>query len=91
MAPPFDILAKSPAGVDEILTAFGRRDHWRDRLSGGVTTVESLHVDGDGSVSVAVTGHLGRQLMPRVVAKAVPAGSIPSVLEFTAGRIGENL
>lgn len=59
MARSFDVLAESPAGVDEILTAYGRRDSWRDRLSGGVTTLESLHVDSDGSVT---TGWIGEDL-----------------------------
>ena len=37
-----------------------------------LTTLESLSVDDKGAVSVAVTQHLGRQLLPAVVARIVP-------------------
>jgi hypothetical protein len=73
MSHSFDILTESHASVDQIHAAFSREDYWRDRLAGGAaTTLDSLLVDDDGVVTVRVTQHLGRQLLPGLVAKVVP-------------------
>ncbi len=70
----FNGLAESAATVDEIHAAFGREDYWRARLAAGdaTTTLDSLVVHADGTVEVQVTQHLGRQLLPGMVARLVP-------------------
>ena len=71
----FDGLTESPASVEQIHAAFGREDYWLARLAAGdatTTTLDSLIVDADGTVAVRVTQHLGRQLLPGLVAKFVP-------------------
>lgn len=70
----FDILTESPASVEQILAAFGREDYWLARLAAGYenTTLDSLIVDADGTVTIRVSQHLGRQLLPGSVAKLVP-------------------
>ena len=56
--------------MEQIHAAFGREDYWQARLSGDAsTTLDSLLVDDDGTVAVRVTQHLGRQLLPGLVAK----------------------
>lgn len=70
----FDVVAETPVSVQLIHAAFGREDYWHDRLAGdAATTLDSLDVDADGSVAVRVTQHLGRQVLPAMVARAVPA------------------
>jgi hypothetical protein len=70
----FDVLAEAPVSVQQIHAAFAREDYWHDRLSGdAATTLDSLDVDDDGSVAVHITQHLGRQVLPAMVARAVPA------------------
>ncbi|MDT7723138.1 MAG: hypothetical protein QOE94_4149 [Mycobacterium sp.] len=70
----FDILTESPATVEQVHAAFSREDYWLARwASSDVTsTLDSLIVEADGTVTVRVTQHLGRQLLPGVVAKLVP-------------------
>jgi hypothetical protein len=76
MSRSFDILTESPASVEQIHAAFGREDYWLARIAVGdatiTTTLDSLLVDVDGAVTVRVTQHLGRQLLPGLVAKFVP-------------------
>ena len=74
MARSFDIVTESPASVEQIHSAFGREDYWRARLApaGATTTLDSLIVDDDGTVTACVTQHLGRQLLPGPVAKLIP-------------------
>lgn len=73
MSRSFDVVTESTATVDQIHAAFGRQDYWLARIAGdGSTTLDSLVVDDDGTVAVEVTQHLGRQLLPGLVAKAVP-------------------
>ena len=76
MSRSFDILTESPASVEQIHAAFGREDYWLARIAVGdatiATTLDSLLVDADGTVTVRVTQHLGRQLLPGLVAKFVP-------------------
>jgi hypothetical protein len=69
----FDVFTESSAKVDEIHAAFGREDYWLARLSGdAITTLDSLVVDTDGTVAMRATQHLGRQLLPALVANIVP-------------------
>lgn len=72
----FDIVTDSPASVEQVHAAFGREDYWLARFAAGdaaaSTTLDSLDVDADGTVTVRVTQHLGRQLLPGMVAKLVP-------------------
>jgi hypothetical protein len=76
MSRSFDILTESTASVEQIHAAFGREDYWLARIAVGdatiTTTLDSLLVDPDGTVTVRVTQHLGRQLLPGLVAKYVP-------------------
>ena len=74
MSRSFDILTQSPASVEQIHAAFGREDYWLARIAAGgaATTLDSLIVDADGTVTVRVTQYLGRQLLPRPVARFVP-------------------
>ena len=74
MSRSFEILTESPASVEQIHAAFGREDYWLARLAAGdaTTTLDSLIVDADGTVTVRATQHLVRQLLPGLVAKLVP-------------------
>lgn len=73
MSRSFDVLSESPASVEQIHAAFGREDYWLTRLgAGSSSTLDSLLVAPDGAVTVAVTQHLGRQLLPGMVAKIIP-------------------
>lgn len=73
MSRSFDGVTESPASVEQIHGAFGREDYWLARLATGdaTTTLDSLTVDANGTVSVRVTQHLGRLLLPKLVAKFV--------------------
>ncbi len=73
MSRSFDVLTESPASVEQIHAAFCREDYWLARIEPGaaVTTLDSLIVDADGTVNVTVTQHLGRQLLPGLVAKFI--------------------
>jgi Protein of unknown function (DUF2505) len=70
----FDILIESPASVEQIHATFGREDYWLARIaaSNAPTTLDSLIVDADGTVTMRATQHVGRQIMPGLIAKAVP-------------------
>lgn len=75
MSRAFDGSTDSPASVEQIHSAFGREDYWLARLAGSdaaSTTLDALTVDADGTVAVRLTQHLGRQLLPKVVANLVP-------------------
>src|SRR5208283_2280939 len=71
MSHSFDGLTESPASVEQIHAAFGREDYWQARVaaaSATATTLDSLTVDADGTVTVRVTQHLGPQLLPGPIA-----------------------
>ena len=74
MSRSFDILTESPATVEQIHAAFGREDYWLARITAGdaTTTLDSLIVDADGTVTVRATQHLGRQLLSGLLAELVP-------------------
>lgn len=71
----FDISVESLASVEQLHAAFGREDYWLACIASGGTkslvTLDSLIVDDDGTVTVYSTQHVGRQLLPRAVAKFV--------------------
>ncbi len=70
----YDVSTESPASVEQIHAAFGREDYWIARIAAGAatTTLDSLILDTDGTVTVQVTQHLGRQVLPGPIAKLVP-------------------
>ncbi|MGZ4526110.1 MAG: DUF2505 domain-containing protein [Mycobacterium sp.] len=90
MARSFDILIESPAGVEQIHAAFGREDYWLARLAAGgaPTTLDSLIVDADGTVAVHATQHLARQVLPTLLAKAIP-GDLKIVHSETWRSVGD--
>jgi hypothetical protein len=64
----------SPAGVDQILAAFGDNDYWQARLvaaGNDTATVDSLAVDRHGAVTVVVRSSILRTQLPKMVAKLV--------------------
>jgi hypothetical protein len=73
MSRSFEIVSDSAASVEEIHAAFGREDYWLDRLAGdAASTLDSFTVDAAGAVEVHITQHLGRQVLPSLVANFVP-------------------
>jgi hypothetical protein len=70
----FDVLTESPHSVEQVFGAFGDEDYWRARYAAfdSGTALDSLIVDADGTVEVLATQHLGRRLLPELVAKLVP-------------------
>ena len=70
----FDILTDSPASVEQVHAAFGREDYWRARHAAfdATSMLDTLSVEADGTVTVSATQHLGRQVLPGVVAKLIP-------------------
>ncbi|CQD16757.1 hypothetical protein BN1232_03636 [Mycobacterium lentiflavum] len=81
----FDVSTESPASVEQIYWAFSREDYWLARIALGdaaTTTLDSLDVDPAGRVTVRVTQHVGRQLLPGPVAKFAP-GELKLVHEET--------
>jgi Protein of unknown function (DUF2505) len=90
MARSFDILTESVASVEQLHAAFGSEDYWLARCaaSGAPTTLDSLIVDADGTVRVRIAQHLGRQLLPGVVAKLVP-GDLKILANETWTPVGD--
>jgi hypothetical protein len=74
MTASLDIVIESPASVEQVHAAFRSEDYWRARLVafGDTSTLDSLTVDADDTVTVRLTQHLGRQLLPGGVATLVP-------------------
>jgi hypothetical protein len=70
----FDILTESPASVEQVHAAFSCEDYWLARHAAFdvTSTLDSLIVEADGTVTVRATQHLGRRLLPGLVAKLVP-------------------
>jgi hypothetical protein len=71
MPRPFDVSVDSPASVDQVHTAFSTEDYWLARIGtmAGGTTLDSLEVDDDRTIRVAITQDLGRDLLPGIVSK----------------------
>ena len=90
MSRSFDILTESPASVEQIHAAFGREDYWLARCAAGdaITTLDSLIVYADGTVTVRATQHLGRQLLPGLVANLVP-GDLKILASETWRPVGD--
>lgn len=69
----FEVSAESPVTVEQVHAAFSREDYWLARRAafdvGG--TFDSLVVESDGTVTVVATQHVGRQLLPGMIAKLV--------------------
>jgi len=74
MSRSFEVPFESPASVEQVHAAFSDEDYWLARFAafGADSTLDSLSVDADGTVTVNVTQHLGRQLLPGLIAKLVP-------------------
>lgn len=75
MPRPFDVHTDSPASVAKICSAFGNRTYWQARIAefgGGATTLDTLSVESDGTISVATTQDLRHDVLPGVLAKVFP-------------------
>jgi hypothetical protein len=77
MSRSFDILTDSPASVEQLHAAFSREDYWLARHAAfdATSTLDSLIVDADGTVTVRAIQHLGRQLLPGWLPNSFPATS----------------
>lgn len=86
----FETLTLSPASVEQVQAAFGREDYWLDRIAadGANTTLDSMIVDADGTVTVRATQHLVRHLLPALVAKLIP-GDLRIVHRETWTPVGD--
>ncbi len=75
MSRSFDILTESPATVEQVHAALSREDYWLARHASfdATSTLDSLIIDAAGTVTVRATQHLGRRLLPGVVAKLIPS------------------
>lgn len=73
MSRSFDISTESSATVEQLHAAFSSEDYWAERFakSDGSIVLDSLVIEADGTVTMSATQHLGRQLLPGVVAKLV--------------------
>lgn len=71
MSRSFDVSFESPAGVDEIHSAFGEEEYWLARLAafGGAKSLSSFAVDTDGTVGVTITEDLRRGVLPGILGK----------------------
>jgi hypothetical protein len=74
MTRSFDVLVESPVTVEQVHTAFSGEDYWLARLAafGGSSTLDSLTVDADQTVRVAITQDLRHEVLPGMVAKFYP-------------------
>ncbi len=67
----FDLLFESPASTEQVYAALCNKNYWLDRLAafGGSKTLESLVIDGDGTVRVVVTEDLRHGKLPGILTK----------------------
>lgn len=67
----FDIVFESPATVEQIHSAFGRRKYWLARLEAfdGDKALDSLTVDESGAVRAVVTEDLRHGALPGMLTK----------------------
>ena len=74
MPDSLDLVVEFPASVEQVHSAFSDEHYWLARLAafGGSTTLDSLIVHADGTVTVATTQDLRRQALPSVAAKVFP-------------------
>ena len=69
----FNIASESAASVKEIHAAFRRESYWLDRLADdAASTLDWFNAGAEGVVEVHITQHLGRQILPPLVANFVP-------------------
>jgi hypothetical protein len=70
----FEVSVDSLASVEQVHGAFGEEDYWSSRFAafGTVTTVESLDVGSDGTVTVSTIQDLRRNGLPKLLAKFYP-------------------
>jgi hypothetical protein len=90
MSRTFDISTESTVTVEQFYAAFSSEGYWADRFaaSDGNITLDSLIVEADGTVTICATQHLGRQLLPGVVAKLVP-GDLKILHSETWGPVAD--
>jgi hypothetical protein len=71
MTHSFDVSFESPASVEQVHSTFSDGNYWLARLAafGGCTTLDSLSVDSDGTVTVITTKDLRHNALPGIVAK----------------------
>jgi hypothetical protein len=75
MARSFDLLAESPASVEQVHSTLKDEKYWLARLAafGGIGTLESLIVGPDDTVAVTMIQDLRRDLLPGLLARVYPA------------------
>jgi hypothetical protein len=86
----FDLSVESPAGVEQVLSAFGDEDYWRARLAAfgnGTATLGSLIVDAGGTVIVVITLSLFGDRLPKLVTQ-LHRGDLEMVRNERWSRIG---
>lgn len=76
MARAFEVLVESSAGVDEVLGAFGDETYWLARFDafGVACSLDTMTVDDDGTITVAITQDLRNGGLPGPVAALCPGG-----------------
>lgn len=86
----FDVLAESTASVEQVHSAFGQEDYWLARLAAfrAGTTLNSLIVDADGTVTVTTAQDLRHDRMTGLAAKFYP-GDLRILREETWRPIGD--
>lgn len=75
MARSFDVTTSNRSSVAAVMTVFGDRTYWIDRLAmygGDSMTLEALTVADDGTVEVRSTQDMRRGALPAAIAKALP-------------------
>jgi Protein of unknown function (DUF2505) len=75
MSRSFEVVTDTPASVEQIHAAYCQEGYWQARIAAGsaaATTLDTLIIDPDGSVTVRVTQHVGRQLLKGPLAKLLP-------------------
>jgi Protein of unknown function (DUF2505) len=91
MSRSFEVMTDSPASVEQIHAAYCQEGYWQARIAAGsaaATSLDTLIIDPDGSVTVVVTQHVGRQLLKGPLAKLLP-GDVKLVHNETWKRDGD--
>lgn len=90
MPRPFEAAFDSPASVEQIHSAFGRRAYWQARIAafGGDKTLSALEVEPDGTVTTTVAEDLRHGSLPGILAKLY-RGDLKVVSTETWRRAGE--
>ncbi|HET6735919.1 DUF2505 domain-containing protein [Mycobacterium sp.] len=86
----FDVLTESTASVEQVHSAFGEADYWMARLAAfdAGTTLASLIVDADDSVTVTTTQDLRHDRLPGLIAKFYP-GDLKILRKETWSPLGD--